>query len=105
MAVAPRVDPAVAGVRHAITQRHKLLAAARGLLTGLKEDVGQLVLELETEGEEGEGQGSGDEEPGRGNEESHRRRGSTAWDDKVSSAREVLRGLWSQVGVAWLGCW
>jgi hypothetical protein len=54
----------------------------------LKEDVGQLVMELETEGEEGEGLGEGNDEAGGrdgGEEEGNRRGASGAWDDKVSS--------------------
>jgi hypothetical protein len=44
--LAPRVDPAALNIRSASAQRQRLLAAARGLLSGLKEDVGHLATEL-----------------------------------------------------------
>jgi hypothetical protein len=40
------MDPAALNIRSASAQRQRLLAAARGLLSGLKEDVGHLATEL-----------------------------------------------------------
>jgi hypothetical protein len=45
--VGPRVEPVAAGLRHAAAQRTQLLKAARNVLAGLQDDVGQLVREME----------------------------------------------------------
>lgn len=45
--IAPRVEPAVTGLRHAAEQRTRLLRAARNVLHGLQDDVGQLIKEME----------------------------------------------------------
>ncbi|GBF93838.1 hypothetical protein Rsub_06837 [Raphidocelis subcapitata] len=47
--VGPRVEPVAAGLRHAAAQRTQLLKAARSVLAGLQDDVGQLVREMESD--------------------------------------------------------
>lgn len=56
--VGPRVEPVAASLRHAAAQRTQLLRAARSVLAGLQDDVGQLVRELEGRGPCGDGGGA-----------------------------------------------